>query len=169
MDLKQYLKLFREAAGQVNKNILREQQIELAVGKVLDSVFLKLYKKSWANSPGDPLTAETRIFFSVWVNEKTLQEQKMYYNIHALKLRKLKGYAIESRKFASVFRAGFERYRNKWPNVAVDLGPLTLMEGWVKTDDEKMPEQVTMLANNFLEIAHLIDEALAQFRKQANK
>lgn len=167
MDLKQYIKLFREAAGEVNKNVLREKQIELAVGEVLDSVFLKLYKKSWANSPGNPLTTETRIFFSVWVNEKTLREQKIYYNIHALKLRKLKGYAIESRKFAAVFRACFEKYRDEWPNVMVDLGPLTLMEGWIEPDSEKVPEQVTLLANNFLKIAHLIDEALVQFRQKA--
>ena len=110
MDFENYLAKFQKAADQLDKKLLREKQIEVAVGTVLNSVFLKLYKKSWANPSPDPLTAETRIFFSVWINDPAIEEQKLLYNIHALKLRKLKGYSIQSRKFADAFRKSFKEF-----------------------------------------------------------
>jgi len=113
----------------------------------------------------DPVTSESRIFFSVWINDSTIREQKLFYNIHALKLRKLKGYVIESRKFAETFRGKFEKFEYKWENVSVNFGPLTLMEGWVAIDLENFKDQVMGLANNFLEIEGLVDEALVRFKK----
>jgi hypothetical protein len=97
---------------------------------ILDSVFLKLYKNAWATPLQDPLTAESRIFFSIWMNDAAIEEQRIYYNIHAFKLRHLKGYAIQSRKFADTFRDSFKVHAYNWPNVRVAFGPLTLMEGW---------------------------------------
>jgi hypothetical protein len=58
---------------------------------VLNSAFLKLYKKSWATPLQNPLTAESRIFFSIWINDSAIEEQKILYKIHAFKLRYLKG------------------------------------------------------------------------------
>lgn len=165
MELEHYLNIFQKAANRIDKKVLRVKDIEVAVGVVLDSTFLKLYKSSWANPGADPLTAETRIFFSIWVNEATLQAQKVCYNIHAFKLRKLKGYTIESRKFANAFRADFLRNERVWKNVSVDFGPLTLMEGWIVLNNEKVQEDILALATNFLEIDHLIDQTLAAFKK----
>lgn len=164
MDFKHYLDKFQKAADQLDKGLLHEKQIEVAVGVVLNSVFLKLYKKSWANPFQDPLTAESRIFFSVWINDLAIEEQKIFYNIHAFKLRKLKGYSIESRKFADTFRDSFKDFAHKWQNVSIKFGPLTLMEGWLKTDLENFQDAILEPANNFLEIEHLIDNTLAQFK-----
>ncbi|TPG44099.1 hypothetical protein [Flavobacterium pectinovorum] len=72
MEFENYLSIFKKAATKINKRVLNEKGLEIAVGEVLNSVFLKLYKKSWTNSKENPLTAETRIFFSIWVNESTL-------------------------------------------------------------------------------------------------
>lgn len=103
MDTAFYLNKFKQAANRLNKEQLQEKLLEVAAGEVLDSVFLKLYKKSWASPQQDPLTAQSRIFFSVWVNDQTIEAQKISYNIHALKLRHLQGHKIESRKFAALF------------------------------------------------------------------
>lgn len=165
MEFNNYLPLFKKAADKLDKKLLHEKQIEVAVGIVLDSVFLKLYKKSWANPSQDPLTAESRIFFSVWINDSTIAKQKISYNIHAFKLRKLKGYTIESRKFAETFRAYFKNSEPKWENVSVDFGPLTLMEGWMTLDEKKTEDDLLQLSRNFLEIEHLIDSTLTEFRK----
>jgi hypothetical protein len=81
-----------------------------------------------------------------------------------LKLRKLKGYSIESRKFADVFRAGFKDFAPQWENVSVKYGPLTLMEGWIKTDPGNFEEEILELVGKFLEIEYLVDEALAKFK-----
>jgi hypothetical protein len=165
MDFKNYLDKFQKAADRLDKKLLQEKQIEVAVGVILHSVFLKLYKKSWANPSPDPLTAETRIFFSVWINDPAIEEQKLLYNIHALKLRKLKGYSVQSRKFADAFRKNFKDFAHRWQNVSVDFGPLTLMEGWINIDPENFQNDVLKLANNFLEIEHLIDNTLDKFKE----
>lgn len=164
MDYKHYLGTFQKAADNLNPKTLQSKQVEVAVGQVLNSVFLKIYKKSWANPSQDPLTAESRIFFSIWVNDSTLDKQKLFYNIHALKMRNLRGYSIKSKEFAETFRKSFKRHEQNWPNVSVDFGPLTLMEGWKRIDLENLQRDIVDLANRFLEIDSLIDNTLAEFK-----
>ena len=159
-----YLENFQKIVAQLDSKLLDEKSIEVSVGIYLDSVFIKLYKKSWASNPQEALIAESRIFFSFWVNDSTLEKQKIMYNIHALKLRKLKGYSIQSRKFAEFFRENFKDYEQKWQNISVNHGPLTLMEGWIKLDLENFQEEVLKLVSSFLEIEHLIDDTLNQFK-----
>ncbi|CAI2767680.1 hypothetical protein [Flavobacterium collinsii] len=159
-----YLEKFQEAADRLDQKILSEKSIEVAVGIYLDSVFIKLYKKSWSTNPDEALTSESRIFFSVWISDSDIEKQRLMYNIHALKLRKFKVYTIESRKFAEVFRKSFKTYENGWPNVTTNHGPLTLMEGWLNLDLENLQEEIVQLSNNFLEIEHLIDAAFDQFK-----
>jgi hypothetical protein len=165
MDATYYLQQFQSAADQIDKTLLASKQLEVAVGLYVDSVFLKLYKRSWATPGQDPLIAETRIFFSVWTCYSAIQEQKLLYNIHAFKLRKLKGYSIESKKFADGFRHRFKGFEDKWPNVGTNFGPLTIMQGWIKTDSEDLQNEITRLANNFLEIERLIENTLDHFKR----
>lgn len=160
-----YFKIFSSVAGQLNLQLLKEMQLETAVIEVLDCVCLKIYKKSWCSSKEDPLLAKTRIFFSIWVSDESDKQQKLLYNIHAFKLRHLPGYAIESRKFANVFRSAFKAFEQQWPNVSVNFGPLTLMEGWVSFDHKNIAQQIVELANNFLTIAPLLEDTLASFKK----
>jgi hypothetical protein len=91
-------------------------------------------------------------------------DTKLFYNIHALKLRKLKGYSIASRDFATTFRKKFKPFEPQWPNVSLQFGPLTLMQGWVKADKNNMQSEIAGLANRFLEIACLVDETLTLFK-----
>ncbi len=165
MNFKKYTDEFKKAVGLLDKKLLHKKQIEVATGVVLNSAFLKLYKKSWATPFQDPLTAESRIFFSIWINDSAIEEQKLFYNIHALKLRKLKGYSIQSRKFADAFRVEFRPFQHKWQNVSVKFGPLTLMEGWISFNEKSFQDEILELANNFLEIEHLVDSALSTFKK----
>jgi len=130
MDFTPYRTIFQRAADQLDQKQLRARHLETAVVEILDSVALKLYKKSWANPSPDVLSEATRIFFSVWLTESSIKNQRLHYNIHALKLRHLQGYHIQSRKFAAAFRARFKAVQHHWPNVEVNCGPLTLMEGF---------------------------------------
>jgi len=160
-----YLHEFQKVADQLDKKLLTQKEIETSVvifGK--DCVVLKLYKKSWANQTEDPLTSPSRIFFSIWISDSTIKEQKILYNIHALKLRHLKGYSIQSKKFAETFRNSFKIFEPKWENVRVNFGPLTLMEGWTKIDSETFQNDIFKLANDFLEIEYLIDDTLIRFK-----
>lgn len=160
-----YLELFRQCVLDDDAQILKQKNLETATGKYKDAVFLKLYKKEWANPFSDPLTAESRIFFSVWVTPQSVAEKKIWYNIHALKLRKLTGYRIGSREFADRFRSRFVKYQQQWPNLQTDFGPLTLFEGWDHFDEGSFVKKTRSLLIQFTAIEGLIDETLAIFRK----
>ena len=78
-----------EVSERIDKKLLDKKHLCIATGVYMDSVFLKLYKLSWANKSADPLSAASRIFFSVWINDQSIRERKILYNIHALKLRQI--------------------------------------------------------------------------------
>ena len=151
---------------------LKEKQLEFAVGILepavstgMESVYLKLFKKAWAGGGPDPLTAPSRIFFSIWVYDGAIREGRLYYNIHALKLRDLEGYAIKSRDFAGQFRTAFKKFAPQWPNVSLDYGPQTLMQGWDRLDTKTLPQDAAALAQRFVKIEHLIDDILHQYAR----
>lgn len=162
MDRISYLIGFQNAANQIDKKLLAEKQLKVWVGTFLECDVLKIYKESWANSSENAITSPSRIFFSIWVDP--IKENKLFYNIHALKLRRLKGYKIESRKFAETFRKAFKVFEHKWENVSVEYGPLTLMQGSISLELKSFQTEVLKLSSNFLEIDHLIDKILAGFK-----
>jgi hypothetical protein len=153
---------FQRATSEIDKKRLAEKKLKVWIGKFLQCDVLKIYKESWTNPSKDPVTSPSRIFFSIWVDPAN--EQKLFYNIHALKLRQLKGYKIESRKFAETFRKEFKGFSHNWENVSINFGPLTLMQGFVALKPENFQTEVLRLSNNFLEIEHLIDKTLAAFK-----
>lgn len=171
MDAINYLDNFQKAASQLDKKLLKHADVEVATGIYLNAIFLKLYKRSWANPFQDPLIAESRIFFSIWINDNSSEvtEQDLFYNIHALKLRYLKNYSMESRKFADSFRLKFKSYANRWENVNLNFGPLTLMQGNIKVDQENLQQKIIELSYSFLEIEHLIDQTLGEFIKKEQR
>ena len=160
MNFSSYLKEFEKARGRLDNNVLAQKRLEAETGFWLESVVLRLHKKTWANKPLTQPQGDAAIFFSIWLNGKGEQENKLFYNIHALKLRQLKGYKLASREFANAFREQFESHIDHWPNVSINFGPLTLMEGWVQYDPAAVDEGIYKLANQFLEIDFLIDELL---------
>lgn len=165
MDNEFYLERFRCAAARLDSKLLAAKQLEVWVGVVLESVCLKVFSRQWCSDPEAPLQARSRIFFSVWVNADTIGKGKVYYNIHAFKLRELKGYSISSRNFAEGFRNRFKVEQDKWANVDLNLGPLTLMEGWEQLNPDSLENQVAAWAESFVNCAGLIDSTLESFKK----
>ena len=153
---------FQTAANQIDKNLLAQKQLKVWPGKLLNCDVLKIYKNAWANPSKDPVTSPSRIFFSIWVDPDN--KHQLFYNIHALKLRQLKGFKIESRKFAETFRKEFKPFSHKWENVSTDFGPLTLMQGFVTLEQKTFLHEVLKLSNNFLGIEQLIDQTLDRFK-----
>jgi len=166
MDYSFYKRNFEEAIQDVFFIQFDGLGFKLSVEQVLESVALKIYKPEWSNNFKSPLNSKSRIFFSIWVNDKTIKEGKLYYNIHALKLRELKGYKISSRDFAMKFRNEFiENDKDKeWQNVDIYFGPLTLMEGWVNLNNETIQSDIIDLSYNFLAISPIIDDTLKYYK-----
>jgi hypothetical protein len=165
IDFDLYTKLFQSSIASLDKTAFDRLGVQLSVGHVLESVALKAYKPGWSSSPTAPVNADAKIFFSIWVNEKAVKENKLLYNIHALKLSRLSGYKIASRKFAQSFREQFMDQQKSWPNVDIDFGPATLMQGWLPLNPDTTQGDVQTLLTKFLEIVPIIDRILYYNRK----
>ena len=134
-------------------------------GHYLDSEVLKLQKASWTNDRMDRTENTSGVFFSVWVEEA--RADRLNYNIHAFKLRHLKGYTITSRDFADTFRAAFKPQQDTWPKVRTDYGPLTLMQGWIAIDPRTVEQDVRALLNRFARnVGPIVDRLLDQRRRR---
>lgn len=166
MDYNFYQQEFQNALDQIPQKQFNDIGLKLSVQTVLESVVLKVYKPEWSSDPQSPLDASSRIFFSIWINDKIINEEKLYYNIHAFKLRELKGYKISSRKFAEKFRDLFTKYQKDWDHVSVEYGPLTLMQGWRELTTDNLQQDIIQLSHRFLEISPVIDESLKLFKSQ---
>ena len=164
MDLNFFLNKFKQAADGIDVNLLNQKNLRIDTGIWLNSTVLRLQKERWANKPDEQPQTGAAIFFSIWLNEVTIKKNAIFYNIHALKLRKLSGYNITSRQFAADFRERFKNYRHNWPNVSTDFGPLTLMEGWKQVDIETMQYDILEVAEKFMSIDFMIDELLDNYR-----
>jgi hypothetical protein len=93
---------------------------------------------------------------------KQIKKKKLYYNIHALKLRELKGY---QNKQILLKNSETDLLKNQkdWENVRIDFGPLTLMEGWINLNAETIHNDIIDLSEKFLKISPIIDETLKYF------
>ena len=162
-----YLDIFRKISEKLEPKLMSEFQMEINTGCRLDSVLLTIRKKNWYNIIVTDEKNCSSIFFSVWIEDKSLIRNQIYYNIHALKLRHLKGYNIESRKFAEAFRDKFRKYNDQWPNVSVSYGPQTLMQGRIEFNPDSFEDDILALIIRFLEIEYIIDDLLEERKKYA--
>lgn len=138
----------------------RQQGLVCKQGLYKDCCVLKLQKACWTNDSMKNIANQSGIFFSVWSTKESLQENRVMYNIHALKLRQLKNYTIASRDFADNFRKHFAAGRSNWPNVCTDYGPATLMQGWIESAALTLCQNILALMNNFVLLSPLIDRLL---------
>lgn len=123
---------------------------------------LKLLKTSWTNDAHDQIGNTSGVFFSIWESTLRADRGRLLYNIHALKLRNLKGYKLEGKKFAAAFRNRFTPHLGSWPNVSTNFGPLTLMQGWIGRRPDHLAQDVYSLAAQFREVVPIIDRLLGE-------
>ena len=150
-----YLRMLFRVKETIQRTLIQKHQIYCQAGELGNSAVIKLQKNSWTDDG-----FEQGVFFSVWVGEKELKKNRFNYNIHALKLRLRKGYAIKPREFASSFRTRLKASNVQWPHLRTDYGPLTLMQGWVDLDIKTFEQDVLKLLDDFVGIHGIIDEML---------
>jgi len=163
-----YLNKFRKISEKLESRLMSEYQMEINSVCLLDSIVIKIRKKNWYNIIETDEKNNSSIFFSVWIEDKSLIGNQIYYNIHALKLRQLNGYSIESRKFAEAFRDKFMKYKDQWPNVSVSYGPQTLMQGRIEINTDSFEADIIALIIQFLEIEYIIVELLEERKRELN-
>ncbi len=162
--MKTYLAAFRRAARDLEP-LLVANQLEAHAGFWIDSAALKVQKPAWAEGKTPSTVTNPGIFFSIWIDAKASKQQRVCYNIHALKLRAMSAYALQSREFATAFRTQFARVSRQWPNVSVDYGPQTLMQGWIDLDTTTLETDAVRLVQQFSPLAATIDALLNARRR----
>ena len=162
-DVRQFCRVFAKIKARFDKR--KHDGLVCKVGFYKACSVLKLQKASWTNDPMDCVQNTSGVFFGIWINKESARKNRAIYNIHALKLRQLEGYSVTSRDFANEFRKGFASTRNTWPNVSVNYGPVTLMQGWIEVDSNSFEEGVLFLMDHFNELSPLIDRLLESRRR----
>lgn len=121
---------------------------------------LYLAKPHWTNRFDKKRESTIGIFCSIWVTVELLEENQFAYNIHAKQLRKLPGYKLGAREFASEFRKLVKAQVASWPNIRLDFGPLTLLEGRDSCELDAFADNVDERISAFVEIHQHIDDLL---------
>jgi hypothetical protein len=156
------LQAFKNVKSDFDRSGPLESDLICKVGLMSGCPVLKIQKPAWTNDSMEELPNQTGIFFSIWQDEMGVKTNRLLYNVHALKLRTLRGYAITSRDFADEFRSAFQLQAKLWQNVSVAFGPLTLMQGWQHFEPSHAEQQVHLLIRQFEGIAPIIDDLLSK-------
>jgi hypothetical protein len=154
-----YLAILESIKDAMSADLQRKHQLHCETGDWMESATLKLQKDAWSSGG-----TGQGIFFSVWLSEKELKARRFNYNIHALKLGTLPGHVVKPREFASAFREKLDAsgQGSDWPNLSIDYGPQTLMQGWMPLDKATFRKDVESLIERFVGMHQVIDAMLEQ-------
>ena len=156
---------YREILAQQEKSLapmLKKKHSLICKQLAYDDETAALYiaKPHWTNRFDPQRKSTIGIFCTIWVSPELLEQQQFAYNIHSLRLRQLSGFKLTSRKFASDFRAAVKPTVESWPNIRLDYGPLTLLEGRCACTLDTFSASVSERVNGFVSIHHKIEQLL---------
>ncbi len=155
LDVFNRLKLEHAAEFQATHGLL------IKTGEGLGAAILKLLKPSWTTDSPDVLLNTNGLFFGVWVDADCESKGIARYNVHAKKLRYIKGQTFAAREFARSFRVqGGDELAN-WPNFTYPKGPITLFQGHVPLDIDTLYAETAALMDRFAALCPFIDHVFA--------
>jgi hypothetical protein len=157
-----YLDIFSGLAAEREAEFRATHGLTIKVGHALDAAILKLLKPTWTTDGPEELLNTNGVFFGVWVDEMCVAEGRVRYNVHAKKLRFLKGDGFPAREFARAFRAEAGPLLKAWPRLTFPKGPVTLFEGDVPLNLATLKAETSALIDRFAGLAPLVDRMLAE-------
>lgn len=150
-----YLMTFLDVKSEVEGLLLKQHKLRVFVGDWYESAVLKIQKESWATK-----AFQDGVFFSIWIDDKSLKKSRVNYNIHALGMRLWSAYQVKPVEFAKCFRERFKAVPIDWPNVDLGRGPQTLMQGWIDLVPETLGRDTASLVSDFMSIHSIVDGML---------
>jgi hypothetical protein len=123
---------------------------------------LKVLRPNWTTDSPNELLNSNGLFFSIWVDAACEAKGIVRYNLHAKKLRMIKGENFAARDFARSFRAENKLTLAKWPNLTFPVGPITLFEGFAPLDVATLGATCNGLIDRFIGLAPAIDRMIAE-------
>jgi hypothetical protein len=159
--MKIYLDSFTTLKSERAAEFQTQHGLTIKTGEGLGAAILKLLKPSWTtDGPGEILNTNG-LFFGIWVDAECEAKGIARYNLHAKKLRFIKGEAFAAREFARTFRAQGKDELAGWPNWSYPKGPITLFQGHIPLDANTLHAETSKLMDRFATLTPFLDRLLA--------
>lgn len=152
-----HLTVFNALKSERREEFLNLHGLEVKTGEGLGAVILKMLKPAWTKDSPDQLLNTNGLFFSVWIDAECEGKGIARYNLHAKKLRMIKGETFAAREFARTFRAQCGEELKDWPNWSYPKGPITLFEGHFGLDDKTLHAETSALMDRFAKLTPVLD------------
>lgn len=160
--MQNHLSVFETLKNQRAAAFFSQYGLMIKTGEGLGAAILKLLKPSWTTDGPDELLNTNGLFFSVWIDAACEAEGIVRYNVHAKKLRMIKGEAFAAREFARAFRAQGKDELEGWPNWSYPKGPITLFEGHFPLDEKTLSADTSAMMDRFVILTPMLDRLLAE-------
>jgi hypothetical protein len=155
-----YLDIFTALAA-ARADDLGTHGLVIKAGEGLGAAILKVLKPAWTTDPPELFLNTNGLFFSVWVDAACKSRKRARFNLHAKKLRTIKGEAFAAREFSRAFRTEAAGVLQHWPTNVYPKGPITLFEGHIHLDRRTLQMEASALVDRFVALVPMIDRQLA--------
>jgi hypothetical protein len=158
--MQNHLAIFNALKSERAAEFQSQHGLTIKTGEGLGAAILKLIKPEWTTDNPSELLNTNGLFFGVWVDADCEAKGIARYNLHAKKLRAIKGQAFAAREFARSFRAQGKDELASWPNWSYPKGPITLFEGHFALDENTLKAETSKLMDRFAALTPLLDSLL---------
>ena len=156
-----YLAIFEGLKAARTGDMLKQHGLMIKTGTGLGAAILKLLKPAWTTDGPAEILNSNGLFFGVWVDAACVAQGRARFNVHAKKLRLVKGEAFAAREFARAFRIEANEALKAWPNCSYPKGPITLFEGHFALDPATLAAETTRLMDRFAALTPMLDRMIS--------
>ncbi len=160
--MQNYLAIFNLIKAEKAAAFKSQHDLDIKTGEGLGAAIIKVLKPSWTTDRSNEILNSNGLFFGIWVDAACEAEGIARYNVHAKKLRFIKGQTFAAREFARAFRVQGGDELARWPNLTYPKGPITLFQGHVPLDTATLHAETSALMDRFAALCPFIDRVLAE-------
>ena len=158
--MQKYLAIFNDVKSLHAADFRSHHGLDIKTGEGLGAAILKVLKPTWTTDKPSEILNTNGLFFSVWVDAACESEGILRYNLHAKKLRAIKGEKFAAREFVRSFRAQCGEELRSWPNWSYPKGPITLFEGSFPLDEATLGAETSKIISRFAALTPQLDRLL---------
>jgi hypothetical protein len=159
--MQNYLAVFNALKSERVAAFHAQHGLTIKSGEGLGAVMLKLIKPSWTTDNPSELLNTNGLFFTVWVDAECEAAGIARFNLHAKKLRAIKGERFAAREFVRGFRVQAQDEVAAFPNWKYPKGPITLFEGHAALSADTLMRETSNLMDKFAKLTPVLDELLS--------
>ncbi len=156
--MQSYLSTFNDIKSARAASFKGQYGLDMKTGEGLGAVIIKTLKPKWTTDPQHELLNSNGLFFSVWVDAECEAQSIARYNLHAKKLRFIRGEKFANREFVRSFRLQAQDDMKGFPNWNYPKGPITLFEGSFPLAELK--DETDKVLENFAKMTPLLERLL---------